>query len=60
MIQKKLILRNTKGLSPKAKMVGLLVVAVAYSVFLTMVLKIGTDIYIPFFKTIRTFNYIDV
>lgn len=48
---KKLILKNTKGLSPKAKMVGLLVVAVAYSVFLTMVLKIGTDIYIPFFKT---------
>ena len=48
---KKLILKNTKGLSPKAKMAGLLIVAVAYTVYLTTVLKIGTDMYIPFFKT---------
>ena len=48
---KKLILKNTKGLSPKAKMAGLLIVSVAYTVYLTTVLKIGTDMYIPFFKT---------
>ena len=29
---KKLILKNTKGLSPKAKMLGLLVIAVAYKI----------------------------
>ena len=48
---KKLILKNTKGLSPKAKMAGFLIVSVAYTVYLTTVLKIGTDMYIPFFKT---------
>lgn len=48
---KKLILKNTKGLSPKAKMAGLLIVSVAYTVYLITVLKIGTDMYIPFFKT---------
>ena len=48
---KKLILKNTKGLSPKAKMMGLLIIAVAYTVYLTQVLKIGTDIIIPFLKT---------
>lgn len=48
---KKLVLKNTKGLSPMAKMIGLLLVAVAYSLYLTSVLKIGTDLYIPFVKT---------
>ena len=47
---KKLVLKNTKGLSPKAKMLGLLIVAVAYSIILTKVLNIGTDTYIPFIK----------
>ena len=47
---KKLILKNTKGLSPKAKMLGLLVVAVAYTIVLVYVFDIGTDIYIPFVK----------
>ena len=47
---KKVVLKNTKGLSPKAKMLGLLIVAVGYTVFLTNVLKIGTDMYIPFIK----------
>lgn len=51
---KKLVLKNTKGLSPMAKMIGLLVVAVAYSLYLTSVLKIGTDLYIPFVKTTVT------
>ena len=47
---KKLVLKNTKGLSPKAKMIGLLIVSVAYSIVLVKVLNIGTDIYIPFVK----------
>lgn len=47
---KKLILKNTKGLSPKAKMLGLLIVAVAYTIVLVYVFDIGTDIYIPFVK----------
>ena len=48
---KKLVLKNTKGLSPNAKMIGLLIIAVGYTIYLTNVLKIGTDIYIPFAKT---------
>jgi len=45
---KKLVLRNTNGLSPKAKMLGLLIVAVAYTLVLVNVFHIGTDIHIPF------------
>jgi len=48
---KKLVLKNTKGISPKAKMIGLLIVAVSYTLYLTNVLEIGTDIVIPFAKT---------
>lgn len=51
---KKLVLKNTDGLKPAAKMLGLLVIAVAYTLFLTNVLKMGTDIYIPFVKTAVT------
>ena len=51
---KKLVLKNTKGLSPKAKMLGLLIVAVAYTIVLIKVFNIGTDIYIPFVKTYIT------
>lgn len=51
---KKLVLKNTKGLSPTAKMIGLLIVAVAYTIFLTKVLGNGTEIYIPFVKTTIT------
>ena len=47
---KKLFFKNTKGLSPRAKMLGLLIVAVAYTIVLTQVFKIGTDIFIPFVK----------
>ena len=47
---KKLILKNTKGLSPKAKMLGLLIVAVAYTIVLLKIFNIGTDMYIPFVK----------
>ena len=45
---KKVVLKNTKGLSPKAKMFGLLLVSTAYVVYLVYGLKIGTDICIPF------------
>lgn len=45
---KKLVLKNTKGLSPKAKMLGLLIIAVSYTLILINVFNIGTDIYIPF------------
>lgn len=47
---KKLVLKNTKGLSPKAKMLGLLVISTVYSVYLIKVLGLGTDTYIPFLK----------
>lgn len=51
---KKLISKNTDGLSPKAKMFGLLIISVGYSLILTKVLNIGTDIIIPFAKTSLT------
>ncbi len=47
---KKLVLKNTNGLSPKAKMLGLLIVAVGYTIILTNVLHIETDIFIPFME----------
>ena len=47
---KKLVLRDTKGLKPTYKMIGLLIVSVAYTLLLTNVLKIGTQTYIPFLK----------
>ena len=52
---KKLVLKNTDGLKPAYKMFGLLLIAVAYVLFLIQGLKIGTDTYIPIIKT-----YIDI
>ena len=51
---KKVILHNTDGLSPKLKMIGLLIIAVAYVVMLVFNFDNGTDIYIPFVKTYIT------
>lgn len=48
---KKLVLKNTKGLKPSYKMLGLLIISVAYVIFLTKGLNIGTDIIIPGLKT---------
>ncbi len=48
---KKLIGKNTEGLKPAYKMLGLLIISVGFSLYITQFLKIGTDIYIPFFKT---------
>ena len=47
---KKLILKNTKGLKPSYKMFGLLIVSVAYVLFLVKGLKIETSTYIPILK----------
>ena len=47
---KKVILHNTDGLSPKAKMIGLLAISLVYVFMLVAVFKNGTDIYIPFIK----------
>ena len=48
---KKLILKNTEGLKPRYKMFGLLIIATAFTVYLTNVMHIGTDLIIPFAKT---------
>lgn len=48
---KKLIGKNTDGLKPAYKMLGLLIVSVAFSLWLTNGMHLGTDTYIPFFKT---------
>ena len=47
---KKLVLKNTKGLKPSYKMLGLLVISVAYVIYLIYGLNIGTDTYIPIMK----------
>lgn len=58
---KKLVLKNTKGLKPSYKMLGLLIISVAYVIYLVYGLKIGTETYIPILKqsiTIPIFIYI--
>ena len=58
---KKLVLKNTEGLKPSYKMLGLLIISVAYVLFLTQGLEIGTETYIPILKTYITLpNYIYV
>ncbi len=47
---KKLVLKNTKGLKPTYKMLGLLVISVIYVVYLIEGLHLGTDTYIPILK----------
>lgn len=51
---KKLVSQNTKGISPKMKMLGLLVMAVCFVMYITQYLKLGTETLIPFFKTYIT------
>jgi phospho-N-acetylmuramoyl-pentapeptide-transferase len=58
---KKLVLKNTKGLKPSYKMLGLLVISVAYVIYLVFGLHLGTDTYIPILKqsiTIPIYLYI--
>ena len=44
---KKVVLKNTEGLNPRLKMLGLLVISVVYTMFLIKYINIGTDIIIP-------------
>ena len=47
---KKLVLKNTKGLKPSYKMLGLLLISVIYVIYLVEGLHIGTQTYIPILK----------
>lgn len=51
---KKLVLKNTTGLKPAYKMLGLLIISVLYTIYLVKVLNIGTQTLIPFIKTYIT------
>lgn len=44
---KKVVLKNTEGLNPKLKMLGLLVISTMYTFYLIKYVSIGTDIVIP-------------
>lgn len=44
----KLILKNTKGLKPAFKMLGLLLIAGGFAFYLAEIIEIGTNIIIPF------------
>lgn len=52
---KKLVLKNTDGLKPMYKMLGLLIISVAYVLYLVYGLHLGTETYIPIWK-----NYIEL
>lgn len=47
---KKVILKNTDGIKPKTKMIGLFLISLIYVLMLVFQFKNGTDIYIPFIK----------
>ena len=47
---RKVVLRNTDGISPKMKMFLLLIVATIYTVFLVKCTNMGTEIFIPIIK----------
>lgn len=47
---KKLILKDTKGLKPAYKMLGLLIISVAYTLYLIKGIHLGTETFIPFTK----------
>ena len=47
---KKLVLQNTDGLKPKNKMLGLLLISVAYALFIVRFSNIGTQTFLPIFK----------
>lgn len=51
---KKLVLKNTIGLKPAYKMLGLLIISVLYTVYLVQVLDLRTETLIPFAKTYIT------
>jgi len=47
---KKLVLKNTKGLKPSLKMLGLLAISVMFILYLIKGLNLGTETYIPILK----------
>ena len=47
---RKLVLHNTDGLKPMHKIIGLLIVSIAYIIYITKFLNLGTETIIPFFK----------
>ena len=47
---KKLVLKNTDGLSPSLKMLGLLLISVVFVLYLVKGLNLGTQTYIPIIK----------
>ena len=47
---KKLVLKNTEGLKPSYKMLGLLIISVIYVIYLIYGLHLGTETYIPVLK----------
>ena len=47
---KKLVLKNTDGLKPKFKMLGLLIISVAFVIYLIQGAHLGREIYIPIAK----------
>lgn len=47
---KKLVLKNTKGLKPSSKMLGLLIISVLFTLYLIKGVNLGTATIIPFFK----------
>ena len=58
---KKLVLKNTTGLKPSYKMLGLLFISVLYTLFIVRFSSVGTEIFIPIIKitiTLPVFVYI--
>ena len=47
---KKLVLKNTKGLKPSYKMIGLFIIAALFTVFIIRFSRFGTNIIIPIIK----------
>lgn len=47
---KKLVLKNTDGLKPAFKMLGLLIISVGFIIYLLQIMNIGTETLIPILK----------
>ena len=47
---KKLVLKNTRGLKPSYKMLGLLIISVSFTLYLLKGINLGTQTFIPFLK----------
>jgi len=51
---KKLVLKNTDGLKPLYKMIGLLLISVGFVIYLLKIMNLGTDTLIPILKSYIT------